>query len=242
MKTLIRRILKEQTDPSFTDKLFKAIKDVGKMGLKYNPISWLLRQVVGAKPTKARLIFPKKGWETIAVKILEEIGVVTGTYDTLEQANEVFKQMKNSGIVLEELLIGSHGSPGNLLSTAKGGEKYEEQVYDPEKLEWVKTGKIKESGKSYYYDISFLENIKPVVNSSTKVYFTACKGADKLGILKEAADYLGCECYACMGDNFYSFRCQSSNWSCKANTGVPTLPSSLSQEEMAVMSGADYKN
>ena len=26
--------------------------------------------------------------------------------------------MKNSGIVLEELLIGSHGSPGNLLSTA----------------------------------------------------------------------------------------------------------------------------
>ena len=242
MKPLIRRILKEQTDPSFTDKLFKAIKDVGKIGLKYNPISWLLRQVVGAKPTKARLIFPKKGWETIAVKILEEIGVVTGTYDTLEQANEVFKQMKNSGIVLEELLIGSHGSPGNLLSTAKGGEKYEEQVYDPQTQEWVKTGKIKESGKSYYYDVSFLENIKPVVNSSTKVYFTACKGADKLGILKEAADCLGCECYACMGDNFYSFRCQSSNWSCKANTGVPTLPGSLSQEEMAVMSGADYKN
>ena len=77
---------------------------------------------------------------------MEEIGVVTGTYDT-RPANEVFKQMKNSGIVLEELLIGSHGSPGNLLSTAKGGEKYEEQVYDPEKLEWVKTGKIKESGK-----------------------------------------------------------------------------------------------
>ena len=146
MKPLIRRILKEQTDPSFTDKLFKAIKDVGKIGLKYNPISWLLRQVVGAKPTKARLIFPKKGWETIAVKILEEIGVVTGTYDTLEQANEVFKQMKNSGIVLEELLIGSHGSPGNLLSTAKGGEKYEEQVYDPEKL-----GKDRDWETQYHY-------------------------------------------------------------------------------------------
>jgi len=238
MKPLIRRILKEQTDPSFTDKLFKAIKDVGKMGLKYNPISWLLRQVIGATPTKARLIFPKKGWETIAVKILEEIGVVTGTYTTLEQANEVFKQMKNSGLVLEELLIGSHGSPGNLLSTAKGGEKFEERVYDPEIQEWVKTGKIKEGGKSYYYDISFLENIKPVVNSSTKVYFTACKGANKLGVLKEAADYLGCECYACMGDNFYSFRCQSSNWSCKANTGVPTLNQSMSQEEMDIMSGS----
>ena len=59
------------------------------MGLKYNPISWLLRQVVGAKPTKARLHISKRLGD-YAVKILEEIGVVTGTYDTLDQANEFF--------------------------------------------------------------------------------------------------------------------------------------------------------
>ena len=79
MKPLIRRILREQTDPTFGDKVWRAIKDVGKLHLRYNGLSWLIRTVVGTTPTKARLIFPKEGWETTAVKILEQIGVVTGT-------------------------------------------------------------------------------------------------------------------------------------------------------------------
>ena len=68
-----------------------------------------------------------------------------------------------------------------------------------------------------------------MVNSKTKVYFTACHGAEKLTMLKEAADYLGCECYACMGSNAISFGCEDSNWSCEANTGVDSFEYSQDQ-------------
>tara|TARA_R110002110_G_scaffold157719_1_gene354775 strand:+ start:363 stop:1145 length:783 start_codon:yes stop_codon:yes gene_type:complete len=194
MKILIKKILREQTDPTFGDRVWDAVKEVGKSTLKHNALSWLIRKVVGATPTKARLIFPKEGWETTAMRILEQIGIVTGTYKTLGEANNFFKDLKENGIVLEELLIGSHGSPGNLLITQQGGRK----------------GRT----KTYRFRTDFLKYIKPVVNSNTKVYFTACRGAEKLTMLKEAANYLGCECYACMGKNAFSFGCEDSNWSC----------------------------
>jgi hypothetical protein len=224
MKPLIRRILREQTDPTFGDKVWDAVKDVGKFVLKNNGLSWLIRQVVGTTPTKARLIFPKEGWETMAVKILEQIGVVSGTYETLDEANNFFKDLKQNGIILEELLIGSHGMPGTLLSTQKGGRKGYKEYWDDETREWTQTDEILwETGMRYSFKTDFLKFVKPVVNSNTKVYFTACKGAEKLTMLKEAADYLGCECYACMGNNAYSFGCKGSNWSCNANTGVESF-------------------
>jgi hypothetical protein len=242
MKPIIRRILREETDPTFGDKVWDAVKDVGKFVLKSNGLSWLIRQVVGTTPTKARLIFPKEGWETIAVKILEQIGVVTGTYETLDEANNFFKDLKQNGIVLEELLIGSHGMQGNLLTTQKGGRKGYKERWDDETREWIQTDEILwEAGKRYAFKTDFLEHIKPVVNSKTKVYFTACKGAGKLTMLKEAADYLGCECYACMGNNAYSFGCKGSNWSCNANTGVESFGFSgqQSEDEREVFTGKE---
>jgi len=242
MKSLIRRILKEETDPTFGDEVWDAVKDVGKFVLKNNGLSWLIRQVVGTTPTKARLIFPKEGWETTAVKILEQIGVVTGTYETLDEANNFFKDLKQNGIVLEELLIGSHGYQDTLLVTQKGGRKGYKEYWDEETRKYIKTDEILwESGMSYSFKTDFLEHVKPVVNSKTKVYFTACKGADKLGMLKDAADYLGCECYACKGNNAFSFGCEESNWSCKANTGVETLSRDASWDELAVMTGTDIR-
>ena len=249
MKPLIRRILREQTDPTFGYKVWRAVKDVGKFALKNNGLSWLIRQVVGATPTKARLIFPKEGWETTAVKILEHIGVVTGTYETLDEANNFFKDLKQNGIVLEELLIGSHGYPGTLLITSAGrfwheekwvslGDGEENEMGEP-KGKMVRTGKKIAMSKSYSFTTDFLKHIKPVVNSNTKVYFTACKGAEKLTMLKEAADYLGCECYACMGTNAWSFGCEDSNWSCNANTGVDSFEYSgrRTDDEKAVVHG-----
>ena len=174
MKPLIRRILREQTDPTFGDKVWDAVKDVGKFVLKNNGLSWLIRQVVGTTPTKARLIFPKEGWETTAIKILEQIGVVSGTYETLDEANNFFKDLKQNGIVLEELLIGSHGSPGNLLSTQKGGRKVYKDRWDAETRTLIPTDEILwESGARYAFKTDFLKHVKPVVNSKTKVYFTA---------------------------------------------------------------------
>ena len=242
MRPLIRRILREQTDPTFGDKVWRAVKDVGKFVLKNNGLSWLMRQVVGATPTKARLIFPKRGWETTAVKILEQIGVVTGTYETLDEANNFFKDLKQNGIMLEELLIGSHGYQGNLLTTQKGGRKMYKKRWDAETRELIPTDEILwEAGKRYAFKTDFLEYVKPVVNSKTKVYFTACKGAGKLTMLKEAADYLGCECYACMGNNAYSFGCKGSNWSCNANTGVESFGFSgqRSEDEREVFTGKE---
>jgi len=242
MKPLIRRILREQTDPNFTDKLWGAVKGVGKFALKNNGLSWLIRQVVGTTPTKARLIFPKEGWETMAVKILEQIGVVSGTYETLDEANNFFKDLKQNGIVLEELLIGSHGMQGTLLSTQKGGRKGYKERWDAETRTLITTDELLwETGMRYSFKTDFLEYVKPVVNSKTKVYFTACKGAGKLTMLKEAADYLGCECYACMGNNAYSFGCKGSNWSCNANTGVESFEFSgqQSEDEREVFTGKE---
>ena len=253
MKPIIRRILREQTDPTFSDKVWGAIKDVGKFALKNNGLSWLIRTVVGTTPTKARLIFPKDGWENIAVKILEQIGVVTGTYETLSEANKFFKDLKVNNIILEELLIGSHGSPGTLLVTSQGQVYYEKEwvkvdggevnaMGEPEG-EMVLTGKKSHVSKRYSFRTDFLKHIKPVVNSNTKVYFTACKGAEKLTMLKEAADYLGCECYACMGTNNLSFGCEDSNWSCEANTGVDSFDFSheLNTDERNVVTGQELR-
>jgi len=238
MKPLIKRILREETDPTFGDKVWGAVKSVGDFALRNNSLSWLIRQVVGVTPTKARLIFPKKGWETIAIKILERIGVVTGTYKTLEEANNFFKDLKQNNIILEELLIGSHGRPGTLLMTSEGDVYYEKKYKEGN---MVKTGKKFPIGKSYSFTTEFLKHIKPVVNSSTKVYFTACRGAERLTMLKEAADYLGCECYACMGINNLSFGCEDSNWSCNANTGVASFKYSgqRSEDEREVFTGKD---
>ena len=44
MKPLIRRILREQTDPTFGDKVWDAVKDVGKFVLKNNGLSCLINQ------------------------------------------------------------------------------------------------------------------------------------------------------------------------------------------------------
>ncbi len=231
MKHLIRNILREETEATLKDQMLDVVKDVGRAGV--DSLKRFISTFVGHRPTKARLIFPKDGWETTAVKIAERLGIVTGTYKSLAEANVFLKELKSNGVKLEELLIGSHGSPGNLLSTQKGGVKIKDD-----------TGKvIYEHGKSYYFKTDFLEHIKPVVNPQTKVYFTACYGADKLGMLKEAADYLECECYACMGKNAFSFGCEDSNWSCNANTGVDTLSHKIkSWDQLEVMTGMDTKD
>ena len=93
---------------------------------------------------------------------------------------------------------------------------------------------------TYRFNTGFLKGLKQVVNSSTKVYFTACKGADKLTMLKEASDYLGCECFACMGINYVSMSCEDSNWSCSPSN----LPSfefahKQSKDERALFTGSE---
>jgi len=225
MKDLIKRILREQTELTLADKMLSLVKDVGYSFIKYNPLSQLINLVAGAKPTKARLIFPKDGWEEFAVNALEAMGLVTGTYKTLKEANEFFKQLKDNRIILEEVLIGSHGAPGTLLITPNRTRK---------------KGPDQEVPMTYSFNAGFLKGLKQVVNPSTKVYFTACNGADKLTMLKEASDFLNCECYACMGLNFIGMACEDSNWSCSPSN-VPSFgfAHELSKDERTLFTGSE---
>ena len=225
MKDLIKRILREQTEPTLKDKIFSLVKNVGYGLVEYNPLSQLIKLIAGAKPTKARLVFPKKGWETLAVKALEAMGLVTGTYKTLKEANEFFNYLNDEGIILEEVLIGSHGTPGTLLITPNRTRK---------------KGADQEVPMTYSFHAGFLKGLKQVVDSSTKVYFTACNGADKLTMLKEASDFLNCECYACMGLNFIGMACEDSNWSCSPST-VPSFgfAHELSKDERTLFTGSE---
>ena len=80
MKNLIRKILREETETKLKDRILDMVNLVAKgSGLKR-----LISTLVGHTPNKARLIFPDEGWETTAVEIVERLGIVTGTYKSLD--------------------------------------------------------------------------------------------------------------------------------------------------------------
>jgi hypothetical protein len=55
------------------------------------------------------------------------------------------------------------------------------------------------SSKYGYFDTTFLSSFKPLISQNTKVFFTACHGADYLLTLKNAADELGVTAYGSQG-------------------------------------------
>ena len=124
---------------------------------------------------KVRLIFPLADWEVTAVTFLQKLGIVTGVYTSLEEAKRYVGELVKKGVKPKEIVIGSHGPKGgdSLLTTKKG--------------------------ESFYFDNSFLNSFKPLVQPGTKVFFTACYGADSLVGLKDAADKLGTTVYGASG-------------------------------------------
>jgi hypothetical protein len=122
---------------------------------------------------KVRLIFPEQDWELKAVTFLQKIGLVTGVYESLDDAKNFANMLIKQGIKADEFVIGSHGSPGLLL--------------------------MNRSGDYYSFDNSFLDGFKPLLKPNTTVFFTACHGADFLETLKDAADTLGVGVYGSSG-------------------------------------------
>lgn len=160
--------------------------------VKYNPLSLIIKEFLGGKkPTEAILVFPLGGWETIGAELLESLGLVTGVYKNLDDAVRFLNDLKSEGVVLKKLMIGSHGNAGKLLVTQSKDDK-----------------EVSE------FQTQFLKAVKEVVDSNTKVYFTACHGANKLQTLIETSNYLGCECLACTGINYGGFECEGENFSC----------------------------
>jgi hypothetical protein len=138
---------------------------------------YLLKKAIelfrGANFNKVRLIFPMRNWELNSVKLLKEMGVVTGVFTSLDDAKKFCKELIKTGVKADEFVIGSHGEAGKLLMN--------------------KTEDI------YWFDNSFLNDFKPIIKANTKVFFTACHGADFLETLKNAADTIGVGVYGSSG-------------------------------------------
>jgi len=116
---------------------------------------------------RLRLTFPKEGIETFATKVLSGLNVINGSFTSSDEAVERIEQYKKKypGVILDELVIGSHGG-GQELFMSQDGEQ-------PEAITKI------------------LDEAKPLIDSNTKVFFTACYGADYLKRLTDASKQLG---------------------------------------------------
>jgi hypothetical protein len=127
---------------------------------------------------KIRLIFPDKGVETTMLKVFESqllsLGIITGFYTSLSSAISFINTLIKKNVKADEFVIGSHGVGTQLLMT---------QAEDD----------------NFTFDNSFLNSFRPLIHSNTKVFFTACHGADNLFMLKNAAETLGVGAYAASG-------------------------------------------
>jgi len=126
-----------------------------------------------SKIKKLRLIFPGEGEEP-GVDLLQKMGLVTVFFTSLSQLYEYIDKLVENNVKVDELVIGSHGSGGNLLITQRDGE--------------------------INFDYTFLTKLKPLIKShETHVLFTACYGAEELSSLKNAGEVLGTRVYGITG-------------------------------------------
>jgi hypothetical protein len=51
----------------------------------------------------------------------------------------------------------------------------------------------------FYFNNSFLDSFKNIIEPNATVFFTACHGADYLSMLKDASERLGVPCYGSKG-------------------------------------------
>jgi hypothetical protein len=123
---------------------------------------------------KIRLIFPKSFWEETALKLVKKLGIITEVFTNLRSAVKFVKNLAKKGVKADEFVIGSHGSEGMLLFT-------------------------KDEKDEYRFDNDFLNSFKSIIHPGTKVFFTACNGADYLDGLKDAAEKLGVGAYGSAG-------------------------------------------
>lgn len=172
----------------FERKLYAGDKESYIENLKKQPANHI---------KKVSLIFPQKKWEEIALYLLNKLGIVTGFYKSLAEANKFISWLTSKNVKTDELIIGSHGMEGTLLATQTAGE-------------------------SFYFDNSFLDNIKNIVHSGTKVFFTACHGADFLDSLKDAAEKLGTGVYGSAGIyNYINNQSEKGFYYCSSKSFTP---------------------
>ena len=153
---------------------------------------------------KVRLIFPKSKWEEVGLYLLKQFKIFTGYFRSLGEALQIVDGMINDGVKTNELVVGSHGGGEQLLMT--------------------------QTGENFRFDNSFLEKIKQIVTPTTKVFFTACHGADDLEMLKDAAEKLGVGAYAASGVyNYITNKAEKGFYYCSPNPINRTIGSKIEQ-------------
>jgi len=145
------------------------------------------------------LTFPKEGIETIGATLAKVFGVVSGVFTNSSDAiNKIEKIKQKTNQKLDEFVIGSHGS-GKELFMSQSGEQ-------PEAL------------------VNILNAAKPLIDSNTKVFFTACYGADSLKRLTDASKQLGgIGVYGSAGVyNYLTNKSQNGFYYCKTSNDIST--------------------
>lgn len=123
---------------------------------------------------RLRLIFPQgKWWEYPLLSVVKSLGLISGVFDSLPSAIKRVNELAAKNVKVDELVIGSHGDGKTLLITSDGNK--------------------------YHFDTSFLDALKKIIHQNTKVFFTACGGANELDALKTAAEHLGVGVYGASG-------------------------------------------
>ena len=147
--------------------------------------------------TKVRIGFPQEGWEYVVQKAAQTLGVFSGVFRSLDENARWWSDYPSSAGKVKTLFIGSHGKAGHIITlpTKLGG-----------------------NGSVELFDDRFLAPIKPHLDANTKVFFTACHGANNLAALKLASEYLGCECYGCEGMGWGGKGCEHNAWRCDPGT------------------------
>ena len=132
-------------------------------------ILWAILKVYnafwGSRGKKIRLIFPGgNDWEIETVKLFKNLGVITTFFKSVPHAIATVNALTTKGVKATELIIGSHGN-GELL--------------------------VMPADQNYRFNNNFMKALKNIVTPQTKVFFTACHGADNLYTLVIAANQLG---------------------------------------------------
>ena len=149
--------------------------------------------------------YPKAGWEYVAATKARELGIVSGVFRDTADAKRWWDGYP--GNTIKKLIIASHGNQSS-------------EIVTDSVLLAQKGGNVK------LFSSEFLDPISPHVNANTKVYFTACYGADWLAALKKASEKLGCDCYGCQNIGMAGFYCEGDPYVCEG--GNPYLKDMLS--------------
>ena len=108
--------------------------------------------------------------EKTIVQVGKKLGIIQFSVSSKSHLIDKLSNIKSERIKygcnrpLDSIVIGTHGSPGNIMFT--------------------------QGGNASIFNKQILSAIKPLVSNNTMVFFTACYGADFLAPLKQASEFL----------------------------------------------------